>query len=472
MDEKKLHNELSRLRKEKAAFQAQSRLLENFVAMARSAAEGEILKATMKKVLEVATELTGAEKGSLFLLNDEEVVTDSILTRGETATDERIFLIGSVLDKGLAGWVRKNRKAGLIKDTRNDHRWLFLPGQPYMVGSALAVPILRGERLFGILTLLHARFGHFSDESLELMQMTADQVALALENTQLYVKLEDSYSELESAKKIVETYSKALDLEMEKGRKIQQDFLPKELPCLPKLDFATTFIPAWQVSGDFYDAFTLGDRLVGLAIGDVSDKGVGAALFMALIRSLIRVFAVQCSTVKVNPFEPVSSVPQTADEKQNVILRAVDIASAYIAKEHGEEGMFATLFFGVLDPDNGLLAYVNAGHETVFVVGEDGSLTGLKATGPAVGIIPEAVYAPHRVKLNSGDILFGYTDGVTEARSPSDRMFTRARLERVLGQSRAVSAKDFLQGIETSLFAFINNAPQSDDITMLAVRWG
>jgi len=472
MDKNQLKKELSRLRKEKAAFQAQSRLIENFVAMARSSFEGEMLKGTMQKTLEVAANLTGAENGSLFLLNEEGVVTDSILTRGEIASEERIFLIGTVLDKGLAGWVRKNRKTGLIKDTRKDGRWLFLPGQPYMVGSALAVPILRGELLFGILTLLHARFGHFSEESVELMQMTADQIALALENTQLYVKLEDSYGKLEEAKKIVESYSKALDREMEKGREIQQDFLPKELPSLPKLDFAATFIPAWQVSGDFYDAFTLANQLVGLAIGDVSDKGVGAALFMSLIRSLIRVFATQCSTVEVNPFEADTATPLTIDEKQNAILRAVDITGEYIAREHGEEGMFATLFFGVLDPDNGQLVYVNAGHETVFVVGSDGLRSGLKATGPALGIIPDTVYTPQRIKLNSGDILFCYTDGVTEARSPSEQMFTRTRLEHIAGRSRATSAEDFLQAIQADLFSFINNAPQSDDITMLAVRWG
>ena len=124
METKNLLEELSRLKTEKAAFQAQQKLFENFVAMARSPREGGMLKATLQKTLDVSTALTGAEKGSLFLLDGNGAVTDSILTRGKATPKERSRLIGKVLDKGLAGWVCKQRKTGLITDTMDDDRWL------------------------------------------------------------------------------------------------------------------------------------------------------------------------------------------------------------------------------------------------------------------------------------------------------------------------------------------------------------
>ncbi len=182
----KLKGELARLKSEKAAFQTQSKLLENFVALARSSEKEKMLPAMLQTTLDLSAELAMAEKGSLFLLEKNGVVTDSILTRADTTPEQRSKLIGTVLDKGLAGWVRSNRQIGLITDTKDDDRWLDLPDQPYRVGSALAVPILRGEDLLGILTLLHTNSGHFDKESAELMQMTAAHIGSALENASLY----------------------------------------------------------------------------------------------------------------------------------------------------------------------------------------------------------------------------------------------------------------------------------------------
>ena len=157
----KLKKELARLKSEKAAFQTQSKLLENFVALARSSEKVKMLPMMLQTTLDLSAELADAEKGSLFLLAKNGVVTDSILTRTEATPEQRSRLIGNVLDKGLAGWVRTNRQIGLITDTKNDDRWLDMPNQPYTVGSALAVPIMRGEDLLGILTLLHANPGPF-----------------------------------------------------------------------------------------------------------------------------------------------------------------------------------------------------------------------------------------------------------------------------------------------------------------------
>ena len=253
----KLQNELKRLKSEKSALQVQSRLLENFVTFARSSAKEHVLTRLLQKTLEVSAELTGADKGSLFLLDDKGAVTHGILTRADPTPEQRSKIIGQVFDEGLAGWVRRNRKIGLIADTRNDDRWVNLPNQPYAVGSALAVPVLRGDNLMGIITLLHDKPDHFDQETADLMLLTAGQIASALENARLYSKLDESYRSLEQAKQEIETYSRALQAEMEKGRKIQLDFLPTRVPELPGWEIAFYFHPAREVSGDFYDAFLL-----------------------------------------------------------------------------------------------------------------------------------------------------------------------------------------------------------------------
>jgi len=469
MELESLRQEVASLKTEKAAFQVQSKLLENFVAMARSSVEGEMLKTTLQQTLEVSAELIGAEKGSLFLLDSNGVVTDSIVTRRDTTPEQRSRLIGSVLDKGLAGWVSRHRELGLIADTLDDDRWLTLPDQPYTVRSALSVPILRGEELLGILTLLHSQPGLFTPETAELMQVTSHQIALTLENARLYEKLAESYRSLDRAKQAIESYSKALDHELEKGRQIQRDFLPDQIPQLPNWEIAAYFHPALQVSGDFYDAFALPGDCVGLVIGDVCDKGVGSALFMALIRSLIRVFSGQSSMYELSEAATNEKMHEATHANQMNALRAVALTNAYIAQEHGEEGMFATLFFGVLNHRTGLVLYINGGHEPPFVVSSAGAQHRLEPTGPAVGVLPHATFEIQQVQLEPGDILLGYTDGVTEAQSPAGELFTKKRLQSLLEQP-APTASDLLERIKTTLSVHIDNAQQFDDITMIALH--
>jgi sigma-B regulation protein RsbU (phosphoserine phosphatase) len=464
-----LDKELSRLKGEKAALQVQSRLLEKFVTIARSASKKRVLTAILQKTLEISTELTGAEKGSLFLLDASGAVTNSILTRQDATPEQSARIIGSVFNKGLAGWVRQHRKVGLIPDTKDDKRWLNLSNQPYTVGSALAVPILRGDNLLGILTLLHARPGHFTGETADLMLLTARQIGSALENARLYSQLDESYQLLKQAKLKIEEYSKALDAEMEKGKKIQRDFLPDQLPHIQGWEIAACFLPARQVSGDFYDVFLLPGDLVGLVIADVCDKGVGSALFMALFRSLIRVFSGQIDLQIVSVPRSAAGGPYSTADQQHLALSAVSLTNDYIAAEHGEEGMFATLFFGVLDPRNGKMTYVNGGHEPVIIVNHSGVKERLKATGPVVGMSPGSRYEVKHIVVEPGDILIGYTDGVTEALSPRKEFYSKKQFFAIL-DNPAPTASKLIEQIKCELYTHMGNAPQFDDITMLAVH--
>ena len=268
---------------------------------------------------------------------------------------------------------------------------------------------------------------------------------------------------------------KIVEFELEKGQKIQQDFLPSNIPSFPDWNIATCFFPAGKVSGDFYDVFTLPDGNVGLVIADVCDKGVGSALYMALFRSLIRVFAEQAAFYDPAAIAGIdqscselTAVP-SAENQQLMHLRAVPFTNNYIALTHGEESMFATLFFGVLDPKTGQLCYINGGHEPLYMIDKKGVKKKLDPTGPAVGLFPNSAYDVGNIQFEPDDMLIGYTDGVTEARSPEDELFTRNRLRSLIEQPFN-SATELLEGIKNNLFSFIDIAPRGDDVTMLAVQ--
>ncbi len=267
----------------------------------------------------------------------------------------------------------------------------------------------------------------------------------------------------------VENYSQALNAELEKAKKIQRDFLPNEIPQVPGWEIETCFHPARQVSGDFYDAFMLPGNYIGLVIADVCDKGVGSALYMALFRSLMRVFSGQISLGGWTAAQSAQEEKSALEGDLFRMLQAVPLTNDYISLEHGHETMFATLFFGVLNPVTGELSYINGGHEPLFIIGQSGIKETLSAAGPVVGIITGAEFQIQQSQLEPGDILIGYTDGVTEALSPSETLYSKEKL-RALLELPASSATELIERIQTDLFLHIDNAPQSDDITMIAVH--
>jgi sigma-B regulation protein RsbU (phosphoserine phosphatase) len=480
MEVESLRQEVTQLKTEKEALAVKSKLFENFAAMAHSCcrlpstAEWETVKDTLQKTLQFSTELTGAENGNLILVDSNGVVTDRIQKSGDTNQDKCCELTGRVLDEGLAGWVSNHHQVGLIDDTRDDERWMPLPHQPQSARSVLAVPILKCDELLGVLTLMHSEPDHFSPEFVEQIQATSDQIALTLENARLYGRLDESFQSLDKSKRKIEAYSKALDEELEKGRQIQRDFLPGEIPKLPNWEIGTYFSPAKQVSGDFYDVFSLPGDNLGIVIADVADKGVGSALYMALIRSLIRVFSGHISLHGFANFSMHNGVnksvtEQCATTEQLNALTAVKLTNDYIAHEHAKEGMFATLFFGVINPFTGIMAYINAGHEPMVITDASGIKQSLEPTGPAVGMMVDMKFEIQQVQIEPGDILIGYTDGVIEAMGPNGDFFTRKRLLSIL-QKTPATASGLLEQIKTDLSAHVHDAPPSDDITMLILQ--
>ncbi|HWR92621.1 MAG TPA: SpoIIE family protein phosphatase [Desulfobacterales bacterium] len=264
-------------------------------------------------------------------------------------------------------------------------------------------------------------------------------------------------AEIERARQLAER-------ELEIGRQIQTGFLPAKLPVPPGWEIAAHFQPALQVSGDFYDVFEVGgSRCLAVVIADVCDHGVGSALFMALIRSLIRAFALQ-SAARLD-----AATADPAGWSDTLALEAVRQTNAYIADTHGDAGMFATLFLGILDPQTGRLTYVNGGHEPPLFLSRGQPAAHLKATGLAVGALPEATFRTGSVSFHPGDCLVLYTDGVTDADDGTGTHFSKPRLIGLV-EGKSDPAGTTLENVIAALNAHVGKNPPADDITLLVLR--
>ena len=272
-----------------------------------------------------------------------------------------------------------------------------------------------------------------------------------------------------------------IEHDLQIARRIQAGFLPEQLPQVEGWEISARFQPAREVAGDFYDAFMLSQgRRIGFVIADVVDKGVPAALFMALIRSLTRAFAQQNYSLAWT--DVLGDQPKQGKQREQgrripstgtvALHNAVLLTNNYVIDNHLQDNMFATLFFGMINPSSGELTYINAGHNPPYIVSERGEIKhALTRTGPAVGMLPGVDFNIEYAELEPGDILYAFTDGVTEARNPTGEFFMEARLESLL-KTPAASAGDLVDRVEGALREFQADAEQADDITMLAVRRG
>ncbi|MEW6028706.1 MAG: GAF domain-containing protein [Chloroflexota bacterium] len=296
----------------------------------------------------------------------------------------------------------------------------------------IAVPLAIKSDLYGVLLVQEAPGGRrFRARRLEIINGIAQQAALAIQNDLLQKEM---------------FVRERLETEVQLARQIQQTFIPETLPTHPEWELAARWRTARQVGGDFYDVFELPSQRLGLFIADVSDKGMPAALFMALTRTLVRAAVIETTS------------PAAALRRVNDLL-----------VPDTRQGMFVTAVYAVLDLKTGELTYANAGHNPPFWVRKD-TVEKLTRTGVALGAAEESRMDERVIRLEPGDSVFFYTDGLTEAFNPEDDMFGEERLLRVLGWETAASAESMLGAVETALDEFVGDFPASDDLTMLAVR--
>jgi sigma-B regulation protein RsbU (phosphoserine phosphatase) len=440
-------------------------------------------------------ELCNADAGSLFMRTDEDVLHYAVvrvnslgIAYGGTSGAETPFEDLPLYDKegapileNVATYTAHEGVTVNIADVYNEYEFDFTGTKEfdaqndYQSVSCLTVP-LRTRRVLGVLQLRNAvnpengQIEPFGAYQQLVAESLASQVAVALQNRRLRQR--------EAA---LLRYKRELEI----GRNIQASFFPDKLPQPPGWEVAARFHSAREVAGDFYDVFVAPHGRLAIAIADVCDKGVVAALFMALLRSLLRAY-VQQHYYLANRGADVPAGRQTAELSSGVfpdaqgltlnqldsevLLDAIRLTNAYIGSNHANTHIFATLFFGILDPQSGQMIYANCGHVPPVVCRQDGREQRLMPTGPAVGLLPDAKFAIEQVTLNTGDLLFAYTDGVIEARSPQGEMFGEARLAALRAEYAGQPAETVLAAIETAVRDFMAGAEPSDDITMLAVK--
>jgi len=236
--------------------------------------------------------------------------------------------------------------------------------------------------------------------------------------------------------------------ELEIAKRIQESFLPEHTPKLDHFDIAAVCIPAKTVGGDFYDFIPISPAQWGIAIGDASGKGMPAALFMALSRTLLK------ATAKGNP-----DIEETIRHANELIC------------EDDKSNMFVTLFYAILDAERSSFKYMNAGHNPPFLMREvTHDAIFLKTDGIPMGLFPKMEFSVKEMVLKKGDIVTLYTDGVTEALNGKHEQFETGRLAEIVNQNRTKSAAEILLHIQDALKDFTGTQPQFDDITLMVVK--
>ena len=255
---------------------------------------------------------------------------------------------------------------------------------------------------------------------------------------------------------------------------IQQSFLPETLPPIPGATVAASMQPALEVGGDFYDAIPLSGERVGLLVADVSGKGIPAALYMALARTLLRTHSLSAQPRYLTDAlqsAGVRRLMRSGSMGALAALGAVRQANEYLLAHHRTPVMFLTLFYAVYEPQSHLLTYVNAGHNPPLLYNaRTGEQAWLHPTDMAIGLMAGLPFEATERQLTPGDVLVIYSDGATEAFNPRQEMFDTERLAEAVAALADAPAQAILDGIVNRITRFAAGAPQSDDLTLVVLR--
>ncbi|MCZ6661097.1 MAG: SpoIIE family protein phosphatase [bacterium] len=389
------------------------------------------LDEVLTRAMDLSRQVMEADACSLMLLDEEagELVFRIALSEVGEQISERRLPVG----QGVAGWVAANREPALIPDAYADERFdrSYDEATGYRTRSILCLPLMVKDRLIGVSQLINKLDGEaFTEGEAELFRMLNAQVAIAIENARLHAD---------------RLKREGLERDLAFAHAIQKSFLPQELPREDGVEFAASCSSAMEVGGDLYDVIAFPDGRYAVVIGDVSGKGVSAALYMARLVSEIRHLALRL-------------------EEPGAVLSALNDQLAAGA----QAGMFVTLVCALLDPATGRLAVANAGHLPPLVRPEGGGtpLVLDEGVGPPLGVLAGTPYIASLHTLEKGQVVALYTDGVVEAQSADRNFFGMERLEETLaragGPPRAVCER-ILEAVDT----FVGGYAQHDDLTLV-----
>lgn len=371
-----------------------------------------------------------AEQGVITLVGTEASDPTRTLVRTMSGSSESEAFRP---DQSLLGWMHLNKRPLLLNNPREDKRFSGVKW-PENVRSILTVPMMAQSRLIGILTLYNKKRSEegFSPGDQRLIAILASQSAQVVEGARLY----------EEEKELL-----AMRQEVQLAQEIQSNLLPSEAPEILGYELAGISIPAKEVGGDYFDYIPMADGRMGLAVGDVSGKGVGAALLMATSQATLRGQVVGADD------------PAEAMGRTNFLMCSAT-----------RRGTFVTLFLAMLDPETGKVSYANAGHNRPFIVGPDGRFEVLTTGSLVLGFMRSHTYQRAEHTLAPGETLVIYSDGVTEAMNPSSEQFEEERLYDLAKKHQNDGANAVLDRVINEVKRFAGEREQSDDITLLIVR--
>jgi phosphoserine phosphatase RsbU/P len=388
----------------------------------RELSEHRPLNELFEVIMDLSVEAVMAGRGVLMTLEAGELKVRA--ARGE----------GFKISKTVRDRVLNNKESLLVRDAQLDQS---LKGQMSIVEgkvrSMLAVPLQTNDKVIGLIYVDSPNLiREFTREDLNLLTVMANVAAIRIEHVRL--------NEVEEAER-------AMAKEMQQAALIQNSLLPGKAPTIEGMDIAGKTTACRTVGGDYFDYLPFPDGRVGLLVGDVAGKGMPASLMMSSLHARVHVL-----------FED-------GDDLAQKITRLNKSTC-----QNCPDNRFITFFMTVADPATGELVYTNAGHNPPLVVRSAGGFQTLAGGGMILGILPKAAYSDSKAKLEPGDVLILFSDGVTEASDPRGEEFGEERLAELVAGLRDRPAAEIVEAVNSAVAAFTEGAPAADDITVVAVR--
>jgi sigma-B regulation protein RsbU (phosphoserine phosphatase) len=385
-------------------------------------------------IMESANQVVDAEASSLMILDERTGELVFSVPTGPKKDEMSEIRIGS--DQGIAGWVFTHNRPLLIPDVRQDKRFFhgFDKSFDFETRSIICVPLLLTGRSMGVLEVLNKKDGSSFDESdMYLLKTFANQAGIALENARL---------RQEAVEK------ERLRLELSVAKQIQTALLPAKTPTLAGLDVAGLLKPATEISGDFFDYVELDAKKLAVVVGDISGKGVPAGLLMAGSRSSLR------TKIESSP-----SLSESIYEVNRVLIRDA-------------EGRFVTLFLCLIDMEKRTFSYSNCGHMPGLMFRKSsGEVHELTIGGSILGAFEDFNYTEETLKMDAGDTILLYTDGVTDMENPAGEKFESERLNKVFEENTHLDAHGVATAVSEAVEDFMEGAARKDDLTVVALKF-
>ena len=381
----------------------------------------------LDKILDNLQRVVECNTAVIYFVDPKDGSINQVVGRGipETERDELHLKIG----QGITGRVVEAGVGVIVSDvTKNPD---YIPFRPE-TRSEMAVPLKVGDTVIGAFNLESDKPEAYSEHDLELLTAFASLAAITLERARLY-------NDRMASRKIVDELSIA--------RRIQMTFLPSQDPLVNGFDISGINIPSADVGGDYYDFIPIVENQLGVAIGDVSGKGIPASLIMAAFRASLK-----------------------AEIRNNFAIRAILFKVNNLLYESVERDNYVTAIYSVLDSKNRVLTFSNAGHNPPILRRSDGQIEYLKEGGLALGTFPNSEYEERPISVAAGDILIFYTDGVTEAKNGRDEEFGIERLLASLEASRERPAREIIEYIVSETKKYASERAEVDDLTLIVIK--